>query len=196
MKKNFLWLLLSGLPFVSFGQAWIHAKTQDGITVYTRISDDSPVKEFKAIGLLQASPEEIVSVLLDFEDYSAWYDHCKKARLLAHHSDTSMTYYLELAMPFPFSNRDAVLDMTIDRQREHTTLRYDRNTYAMEEVDGVVRMPVSQGLWILTAKGDETEVVHQFRGDPAGQVPASIANLFVVAGPIQTLTALQQFLSE
>ncbi|MCV9387142.1 START domain-containing protein [Reichenbachiella ulvae] len=194
MIRVFTWIVLGSLPVLGLAQDWQYAKTEDGIKVYTRSSELSPVKEFRATGWVQADPGEVLKALLDFEHYRQWYDHCEKAELLEKQSDSTMTYYLELAMPFPFSNRDAVLDLTIQRTEEEIRLSYMRNATAREEIDGVVRMPVSEGIWILKPKEQGTEVLHQFKGDPAGNVPPSMANLFVVAGPISTLTELGEYL--
>lgn len=192
--KNFLWITLCSIPMLLRAQDWEYAKTEKGIEVFTRSSEASPVKEFRASGLVEADPEEVLKVLLNFESYEEWYDHCEKAELLEKQTDSTLTYYLELAMPFPFSNRDAVLDLTVQRKDGEIRLSYIRNATAREEIEGIVRMPVSEGLWILKPKEQGTEVLHEFKGDPAGNVPPSMANLFVVAGPISTLTELEKYL--
>jgi hypothetical protein len=55
-------------------------------------------------------------------------------------------------------------------------------------------MPISEGSWHLTkVDANRTKVTHEFKGDPAGNIPASMVNLFLVAGPIHTLTSLNAY---
>ncbi len=65
----------------------------------------------------------------------------------------------------------------------------------IEEKEGIVRMPVTDGSWRLRQlASDKVEVHHQFKGDPAGNIPSGIINMFLVVGPINTLKQLQDYL--
>jgi hypothetical protein len=61
------------------------------------------------------------------------------------------------------------------------------------EKKGVVRLPEGRGLWVFTPlENGKTEVYHRFGGDPGGNIPAWIVNMFLVDGPHKTILGLQE----
>lgn len=198
MKTNLSWkttiiLFFLNVPLL-LAQEWELAKEKDGIIVFTRESPESPVKEFKAATIIEVEIEEIELILKDFRSYVHWYDHCKKAELISKEPDGSLTYYMEYNMPFPFSNRDAVLSLNSEEETEQVEIKIMRKAGILDEKEGVVRMPVSEGSWrLIKIDQSKTRIEHRFKGDPAGNIPAGIANLFLVAGPVNTLGSLKKF---
>jgi hypothetical protein len=174
-----------------FAQDWTLAKEKNGIKVYTRDSKDSPIKEFKAVTIFEANMHVIEKIILNTDTYSKWYDHCKRSEQIGLQNNTT-TMYIEYSMPFPFKNRDAVMNLNTTRTNDLILIHITRNAVARKEVEDIVRMPVSEGEWQLRKINEHTtEVVHQFKGDPGGNIPVAIVNLFLVDGPINTLTQLK-----
>lgn len=189
----FLGTMLSALDFKD---DWILAKEKDAIKVYTRTNENSPIKEFKAIATLDYAIAEIKEAILNFKSYSQWYDHCKSAQKIGNEDDQPIFYHMEVEMPFPFSNRDMVAAMIVEEHETEILIRISRQANLLEEKEDVVRMPVSSGGWRLTRLSHgHTKVEHWFMGDPAGNIPGGIVNMFLVAGPINTFNQLNEFLS-
>lgn len=175
---------------------WELAKDKDGIMVYTRESEGSPVKEFKAITTLNGTVEQVVSAIKHFDDYAQWYDHCKTSYLISK-SEEERIYRIEMAMPFPFSNRDMICSMRVIKNDDWLEVNIIKVEDVLDEFDGIVRMPIGEGGWRLKQIApNKVEVHHQFKGDPAGSIPSGIVNMFLVAGPINTLTQLQEYLDQ
>ena len=194
-------IILTAILFLLFfetkGQEWKLAKVKSGVTVYTREADGSPIKEFKANKDFNAPLHQVKEAILDIENYSNWYDHCKTAEVVKTGADGSMIYYVEYSMPFPFNNRDVVSELTVTESDKEIMINLTQKEGIVDEKDGIIRMPVAKGVWKLTKIDDQhTQVLHQYLGDPAGNIPGGIVNMFLVAGPINTLTKLEELLKE
>ncbi|GAL85997.1 hypothetical protein PA14_44080 [Sporocytophaga myxococcoides] len=175
----------------AFAQDWTLAKEKNGIKVYTREGKDSPIKEFKAVTIFEANMYVIEKILLNTKTYPEWYDHCKRAEQIGLQGNT-VTMHMEYSMPFPFKNRDAVINLSATHINDLITIQITRNAVAIKEVEDIVRMPISEGGWQLRKINEHTtEVIHQFKGDPGGNIPVAIVNLFLVDGPLNTLTQLK-----
>ena len=62
---------------------------------------------------------------------------------------------------------------------------------------GIVRIEEAKGIWKFTQKENgETKVLYQFLGDPGGNIPSWIINIFIVDGPYKTLMNLKQFVKK
>lgn len=192
-SKHAILILLIHLSFtVSAENDWILAKEKDGVTVYTKESASSPVKSFKAITTIDVSVGQLLEAILDVDQYAQWYDHCKKSEDIGQKPEGDKSYYMELSMPFPFSNRDMAGDLRVKAIEGGYHIKISKRSFPTK--DGIVRMPVSQGSWTLKClNGQSTLVEHQFEGDPAGNIPAGIVNMFLVGGPINTLSSLRDY---
>ena len=199
MIKNLIFSLC--LVFTSMlslnAQDWELASDKEGIKVYTRESPGSSIKEFKAVTVFEANMLYLSDVIIHVEDYAKWYDHCKSVSIISKENDNSYTYYMEIDMPFPFSNRDVV--SVIDRviEEESILLSIKCKEGIMDPIEGIVRMTISEGSWSLSRISDnKTQAIHQFKGDPAGNIPGGIVNMFLVGGPINTINNLKEFIKE
>jgi hypothetical protein len=100
-----------------------------------------------------------------------------------------------MSMPFPFDNRDIVYEMTVKRTETSAEIRYKAMRGVKDEKHGIVRMDYATGSWIVsTSQGAKTNIEHEFEGDPKGNVPSGIVNLFIVQGPINTIERLKEYL--
>lgn len=193
--KIFLFSTILTLSFCSlYAQEWQLAAQKEGVTVYTKQSESSAIKSFKAEKELAISIEKVLEAIIDVNGQANWYDHCIAAALLFKESD-SLVYHMEFAMPFPFSNRDVVNSMVVKKTINGHTIQFEQISDVKQEVDGLVRMPISTGNWTLTlSPNGGTYVSHQYQGDPGGNIPASMVNMLIVSGPINTLTRLEKYL--
>ena len=190
-------ILNVGIWHFAQAQEWKLATNKKGVTVYTRQSDDSPVKEFKAVTKINATVNRLVMVITDFETYGSWYDRCEYGKLIRKNSEGALIYHTMVTMPFPFKDRDLVMIMRQMQANDGVLIKFTRIDHELAEIEGVVRMPISEGSWILTPdENGSTNVIHQFKGDPGGNVPSAIINMFLVGGPINTLTNLKAYLNE
>lgn len=205
--RTFL-LLLTGfiflLNFQVFSQSdsiadWKLAKEKKGIQVYTRFMEGEKFKEYKTIAEVDASAEELINILLDVASYSKWMAHVKLAEILEMDGDDRFYVYSEVSLPWPFDNRDEVTLSVISRDEVSKEIQIEISIIPdyIPEKKGIVRMPSGKGLWVFTPhESGKTQVYHQFGGDPGGNIPAWIVNMFLVDGPYKTMLSLQEVVAK
>ena len=174
---------------------WKLEKDKNGILVYTRATETSKFKEYKSIVEMDASPGKLLEILLDVEAYSEWMAHVKEAEILKKEGENRFYIYSEVSVPWPFDNRDEVTLSVVERQPETGEISINITIIPdfIPEKSGKIRMPSGDGLWIFTPLNNgKTRVYHRFGGDPGGNIPAWIVNMFLVDGPYKTMTELRE----
>ena len=113
MKKiSFVFLIL---PFIIFAQDnWTLKKEVDNIKIYTRNSQGSNLKEFKAITMINSPLKNILTELLDAPDY---YEDCKPniSYYVKELNENQHVFYAHKDLPWPVRDRDIVTLLTVNR---------------------------------------------------------------------------------
>ena len=73
-------------------EGWKLASGSKGLAIYSRAHPDSPLKEFRAIGSIDAPTSAVHAVLDDFENYPNFMPYTLECRLLKRESDSIITY--------------------------------------------------------------------------------------------------------
>ena len=109
-------LLLLGFSFAAGAQYnWKLSKDRGGIKVYESATKNSDFKSIKVECDLEGDYDRFISVMNDVSHYKNWIYQAKTAYLLKRISPFEFYYYEETFLPWPMSNRDAVLHLKIDR---------------------------------------------------------------------------------
>jgi hypothetical protein len=164
--------------------AWAEWKTatHDGITVRSRAQSGSAIREFWAEATLAAAIEDVQNAIVDFESHTAFMPHVAEAKYLAPEAaDGTRLAYSRLEFPV-VTSRDFVIRVTLDKLvsgdkgdefANHWTCAAD----TVPVRPGVIRLRINEGSWRAMRVGPEqTRVVYRFRVDPAGWIPAVLAN--------------------
>ena len=95
------------LPLFSLGNSgeWKLKKNENGIEVYTRYAENSPLKEVRVVTVVQSSLAAIVALLLDVKNYPHWIYACSEASTLNVTNDHDEYHYQVTHLPWPLSNR-------------------------------------------------------------------------------------------
>lgn len=172
---------------------WKLEKTGEGINIYTRVYEGSDLKEFKAITVVNADSELLEKILENIEDYPKWQANVSTAKIITQVSKTEFYIYYTFDLPWPISDRDIVVNFkkVVGVDGKISYLLTSKPEY-IKEKEGFVRIKNSFGKWQLSPQGkNKIEVLHQFYGDPAGSLPNSVINMFIVDGPYTTLVNLK-----
>ena len=103
---------------------------------------------------------------------------------------------MEMSMPFPFDNRDAVYKLEITHGKNIMTLVYRAVGNVKTEIKGIIRLDYAVGTWRVSPIDQNlTQVEHEFEGDPKDSIPANISNLFIVQGPLNTFNHLKKYIA-
>jgi len=193
-------LLLSIICIVlSLGAAaeyrWQLKKETDGIKVYTSVMSDCNVKAVKVECLVEATPAQLIALLLDAKAHEDWVYSTKVSKMLRQPGPFHQIYYSEMELPWPLSNRDVVVELTITPQSGSSGFFVKAKAvegYA-PPVKDLVRVTRSEANWTVTPAGPGTlKIEYIAQADPAGAVPAWIANMFCTKGPYETFRRLRQ----
>jgi hypothetical protein len=182
-------MLISGEP------DWKLEKDSDGIKVYLAKAENSSIKQFKVEAFIEATPKEIVDAVVDIENNYKWFVDVEKGKLVERISPNEFIFSQVIEVPFPFQDRQVVQNSKVTNL-ESGGLRIDLNSVsnAFEEDDDYIRMTLATGYWILTPTSEGTDLEYSFLADPAGNIPAWLANQFIVDNPLKTIKGLREYL--
>jgi len=196
-KAFFTSLALMALSSATLATDWELQKTEKtlGIEIYTRDVADSPFKEYKGVTHLESSLKSIVALLDDAENLPKWMYNMVSSKSVKTISPREyISYSVNKTGPF-MDDRDSVVHsiLTQDEDTKAVTITMSNRADFLPNEEGRVRISELNGFWKLTPKEDGlTEVVYQLHVNPAGSLPQSLVNAFVVDEPLNTLTGMHQ----
>ena len=172
---------------------WKLEKTGNDIKVYTRQSEGSKIKEFKAVTTVTTNMKSLESIIENVSDYPNWQTNIATAKILKQENKTEQYIYYTTDLPWPMTDRDIVI-FSEKTTNVDGTVRYNllsKPDYIPSK-DDFLRIKNAKGMWQLTPQGNKIEIIYQFYGDPAGSIPSSIINMFIVDGPYSTLLNIKK----
>jgi hypothetical protein len=193
MKQTIIIFILCFSYLTNFAQEqWELAKEKDGITVFTRDKEGYDIKEFKAEVIVNGADfEKICAVLLESDSGELWIADIKDAKLLKRHSLTKTTSYFELKLPWPIEARDMVVDNLVEKKDSSLFINLQGNPEGFPKQEGMVRMTQIEGSWNIKKLPDNSiSIFYTFIGDPAGSIPTWVINMFIVEGPLTSISNL------
>jgi hypothetical protein len=190
-------LLLSATVFAQTD--WVLKANTNGIKVYTGSIANSKFKAIRVECTYNATPAQIVAVLLDVNTCTEWVYHTKSIKLLKQPAANEVYYYSEVSLPWPASNRDFTAHLTATQDAETKVVTVDGPAVngLVPVNDGVVRVTESTGKWIITPiEGGKSKVEYTLHVNPAGALPAWLVNMFATEGPTKSFEGLRSQLQK
>ena len=185
-------LLLSG---TARADDWTLRKDESGIQVYTRPVPGSKFKSFRGEMQVKTTLSTLMAVHADVAYIREWLKDCSKSKLLTEFDPKDYSVYFRTDSPWPVQDRDYVLRYHISQDPVSYALKitFNAETGVVPENKDCVRVTVLKGFWLMTPEADgQVRVRYQVEADPAGDVPAWLANSFVVDQPYHTLLRLRE----
>jgi hypothetical protein len=194
----FVWVIVFSSAFAGFGQYnWKLSKDKDGIRVYLSENPKSKFKSVKVECTLAGTYDKLISVLTDVDHLKDWVYNTKRSYLIKKISPYDLYYYTETSIPWPMSNRDAVVHLRIMKDSLQRFLRItstNENRFVPEK-DENVRIVYSSVNWFVTMPTPKTiKIVYTFEADPGGSLPAWLANSYADKGPYESFKKLSEIL--
>jgi ribosome-associated toxin RatA of RatAB toxin-antitoxin module len=178
---------------------WTLEREKKGIKIFTKKSKWSKLKDSKATMLVDATPQEMLNFVTDFESYPKWMYRCKSANKVAHISENEFIAHITFNAPWPVKDRDCVLRVLIERNEKSGAISITKNSEPrfINKRDGVVRIEQIKSVWhfVPDAKSGKTLVINEYSSDPGGGIPDWLTNTQSVESPWTTFTNLQNVLS-
>jgi len=177
-------LLLSGFTTASRAvdppaDDWKLTSKEDGVTIYSRTRSGSPIKEFKAVGHIDATPRALMAVIDDVDAYPHFMPYISECRVLKHDGD-SLISYQRVSPPF-CTDRDYSIRV---RHETKTTpagkayvCRWElANALGPAESTEIVRVKINEGSWLIEpAPGNTASATYCVYTDSGGTLPAWLA---------------------
>jgi len=163
-------LLALALPLLAADAHWKHVGGRNGIEVFRNMA--SPVIDLYADGDIDAPPEVVRDVLLDYDNASKVTNNVGESHVLMR-NDHEVVAYQRLKLPI-VSDRDYTLRATSGRRGDALTVQFAvDNARGPQPHKGVVRMSTLQGTWLLEPihGGAATHARYRVQIDLAGSVP-------------------------
>lgn len=172
---------------------WTLKKDKDGVQVYTRPVEGSPLKEFKGVVNIRSNAEAVKALILDLDTYTEWQHNCSSSRILHKNNENDLYSYSLTDAPWPVQDREAIVRTQVSEKEGVITLKMTATPDYIKSTEGVVRVPKMTGFWQITPKKDGmVEVIQQVHASPGGRIPDWLANSAVVDTPFQTLLNMKR----
>ena len=191
--STLLLVIMSFCSFLLHAEAkWQLEKNEQGVEVYTRSSELSDFKEFKAITTIPAEVETVFAAITEPSRLTHWMADTIHAEVLTMEEGKQSAYVIN-KVPFPLQNRDGVFEYKVDKSIAdaiHITVTSGDPT--IKANDKYVRIASAEGYWLIEKVEKGSKVTYQLLLDPGGSVPSWIANSQVVSVPFRTLVNLHK----
>lgn len=195
-KRLVFWiaLLMGSTQSYVYSQSDCELRKSEGdILVYACKTPDAKLKLITSTFVLETTPSILVGHLLDIENYSTWQYRMIESQVLKRVSESEIIYRGEVQAPWPVSNRDVVLRLKINQDTVTHVMNFTIITVPgiFPEKSGVVRVPRSEGKWVVTPIGkNKLKIEYSFVVDPGGSIPGWLVNLTIAEGPFKTFQTL------
>lgn len=198
-----LLLWLAGTTAHAAETDWELVKDKQGIQVYTRNVEGSPIKAFRGEIEIDTDLNRVLGVLDDAPGFVEWMHNCRQSIELSREDYLDRLQYMAIDFPWPTDDRDMIVRNRISYDLDNQHVRIALLAVAEEELQpgiqsrvpaGKGRRRVSDMVGFFDLKGlagERTKVVYQLHLDPAGAVPAGIVNAMIVDNPFGSLKGLR-----
>ncbi|SDK85014.1 hypothetical protein SAMN05421823_103714 [Catalinimonas alkaloidigena] len=203
--KYLLFLWWSGwlgwvLPACAQEPTWELSKQEDSIRVYVH-HPEKGARHFKAVMQIDAPQAALVALIRDSPRGPRWIDRMILLQDVKIVNAQEWYTYAELALPWPFQNRDVVTHNQLYEDTQERSLRIEMRGVAdfLPEKENKVRMAHSEGTWKLRAlDATHTEVTYRVKiqQNARFQVPPWVAVPLVSNSLWNTFRRMRQELQD
>ncbi len=189
-------LLLFSAAFGNlFSQGWQLVKEKDGISIYTCQEKGSSYKSFRGVADIRSDLDKVFAIVGNVRSSDQWDPSVRELRVLSEGKDSSFSYYLVYSTPWPLHNRDLCVEVKVTRNRATGEVLIDAesNPALVPEQHDLVRIRHYWQKWILQPldKGKIHVVLEGF-ADPAGSIPAWLANMVITETPLNMIREIRK----
>jgi len=196
-------ILLAGCPTafaaeesISTDDYWKLSAQEKNVVIYSRPRPGSPLKEFKAVGPIDAPPGAVCAVIDDFQNYPKFMPYTTECRLIKRDGDSIVGY--QRLSPKVCADRDYTLRVWKKSWPSADGLVFmshwsPANELGPPEKKGVVRVKLCEGKWLLEPDGaTKTRATYSIYTDSGGFIPSFIANRISLTGITKLFAAVRK----
>ena len=175
---------------------WKLVKQSNGVAIYSRPHAGSNLKEFKAVGEIDAATETVHKVIDDVEAYPSFMPYTAECRVIERNRDSILTY--QRLAPKIVSDRDYTLRIQKKSWPVENGVAYlnrwePANEHGPAAKPGVFRVTMCEGSWLLEPTGDgKTRATYSVFTDSGIVGPAFLANTISTTGINKLFAAVRK----
>ena len=125
-------------------------------------------KKAVSVGLVNGSPETVIDVLTDYDNFTTFMPYCETVRVQKQEGERSSVYF-SLDFPWPIGDRHYVLDL-VKQRHDISGLVVYMSEWTYEKGSGNIND--STGSWEVRAYDDTRAFVrYTVFTDPGGSIP-------------------------
>jgi hypothetical protein len=181
---------------IDLKEGWKLAGQPAGIAIYNRPHPGSPLKEFCAIGEIDAPTRTVNAVIDDFENFPRFMPYTTECRLVKREGDAIVGY--QRLSPKICADRDYTLRVWNKSWPAAAGPVFANwwspaNELGPPEKPGVVRVKVCDGSWLLEPEAaNKTRATYSVYTDTGGLIPAFLANRVSQTGITRLFEAVRK----
>ncbi|MGZ5552746.1 MAG: START domain-containing protein [Chthoniobacterales bacterium] len=160
--------------------SWKEESNNKGVVIHSRLREGSAIKEFRGVGLIEASPDIVFAVIDDGESYARFMPYTAEVRVLKREKNSAVMYQ-RLTLPL-ISDRDYTIVAKHETSSGANGPIHHMHWTAANDLgpapkSGIVRVNLCEGSWLLEPSGSNaTRATYLIYTDSGGALPAFIAN--------------------
>jgi hypothetical protein len=174
-------ILALGSNAIAADEGWTVATRSPEVVVYERPRKGYSLQEFKAVGVMDVSPEVLKRVIDDVSEYPHFMPYVTEARVLSGDAVTRVSY--QKISPPMVSDMDYTVRVNCEIRSTPAGKCFcnrwqTANDLGPAEKSGVRRVKVTEGSWLLEPEdgGKKTRATYCVFSDTGGSLPAFILN--------------------
>jgi hypothetical protein len=175
---------------------WKLVVQEKDVAIYSRPHPASPLKEFKAVGSVDAPTHAVSAVIDDFQNYPTFMPSVTECRIIKRDGDSIVGY--QRLSPKVCADRDYTLRVWKESWRAPSGLVFmshwsPANDLGPPEQKGVVRVKLCEGKWLLEPEGiTKTRATYSIYTDTGGFIPSFLANHVSLTGIKRLFAAIRK----
>jgi hypothetical protein len=196
-------ILLVGCPTafaaeeaISTDAYWNLSAREKNVAIYTRPRPGSQLKEFKAVGVIDAPTNAVSAVIDDFQNYPKFMPYMTECRIIKRDGDSIVGY--QRLSPKVCADRDYTLRVWKKSWPSTDGLVFmshwaPANELGPPATKGVVRVKLCEGKWLLEPDGaTKTQATYCIYTDSGGLIPSFLANRISLTGITKLFAAVRK----
>jgi len=196
-------ILLAGCPTafaaeesISADDYWKLSAQEKNVVIYSRPRPGSQLKEFKAVGPIDAPTSAVCAVIDDFQNYPKFMPYTTECRVKKRDGDSIVGY--QRLSPKVCADRDYTLRVWKKSWSTPDGLVFashwsPANELGPPEKKDVVRVKLCEGKWLLEPDGTtKTRATYFIYTDTGGFIPSFIANRISSTGITKLFAAIRK----
>ena len=181
---------------ISTDDYWKLAAQENNVVIYSRPRPGSPLKEFKAVGPIDAPTGAVCAVIDDFQNYPKFMPYMTECRLIKRDGDSIVGY--QRLSPKVCADRDYTLRVwkkswPVNGGFVFMSHWSPANELGPPERKGIIRVKVCEGKWLLEPDGAiKTRATYSIYTDSGGFIPSFLANRISLTGITKLFAAVRK----